>query len=98
RAPRPASPAPRSPSRPAEGFVGAALRGTTGRVDAFGARTLGGAVITPPSAPQNLQATPGNGSVALAWGAPSSLGGAASVTYTLYHPPSPRPNSLLPAS
>src|SRR5262249_25709474 len=31
----------------AAGFVGVGLRGTTGRVDDFGARTLGRAVITP---------------------------------------------------
>src|SRR5262249_34186098 len=53
------------------------------------------APITPPSAPQNLQATPGNGSVALAWGAPSSLGGAASVTYTLYRSTSSGTETLL---
>ena len=43
----------------AAGSVGVGLRGTTGRLDDFGARTLGVAPATAPSAPQSLQATAG---------------------------------------
>ena len=43
---------------PAAGFVGAGVRGTTGRLDDFGARGLGDAADTvPPSAPGSLQAS-----------------------------------------
>ena len=66
------------------GFVGVGMRGTTGRADDFGARTIGGAPATAPSAPQSLSATAGNAQVSLSWSAPSSNGGSALTTYTLY--------------
>ena len=62
---------------PAAGYVGVGLRGTTGRLDDFGARTIGGAPATAPSAPQSLPATAGNAQVSLSWSAPSSNGGSA---------------------
>ena len=66
------------------GFVGVGMRGTTGRADDFGARTIGGAPATAPSAPQSLSATAGNAQVSLSWSAPSLNGGSALTTYTLY--------------
>src|SRR5207247_1194040 len=39
---------------------------------------------TRPSAPQNLQATAGNGKVSLSWSAPSSNGGSAITGYKVY--------------
>ncbi len=52
--------------------VGVGLRGTTGRLDDFGARTTG---LSTPGAPSSLAATAGNGSVQLSWTAPSFDGG-----------------------
>ena len=49
----------------ATGAAGIGLRGTTGRLDDFGARTMGVAPATAPSAPQSLQATAGNAQVSL---------------------------------
>ena len=68
----------------AGGYTGIGLRGTTGRLEDFGARTMGTPPATAPSAPQNLQAAPGNAQVALSWSAPSSTGGAPLTTYTVY--------------
>ncbi len=66
------------------GYVGVGLRGTTGRLDDFGGRTLGLAPPSAPSAPQGLGATPANNQVTLNWSAPSSNGGSALTTYTVY--------------
>jgi Fibronectin type III domain len=66
------------------GYTGIGLRGTTGRLEDFGARTMGGAPASAPSAPQALSATPGNAQVALTWSAPSSNGGSALTTYSVY--------------
>ena len=62
-----------------------ALRGTTGRLDDFGARTLG-APPPPvaPGAPTNLQAVPGDAAVSLTWTAPSSDGGVPLTGYKVY--------------
>ena len=46
-------------------------------LDDFGARTIGVAPATAPSAPQSLPATAGNAQVSLTWSAPSSNGGSA---------------------
>ena len=67
----------------AAGYAGIGLRGTTGRLEDFGARTFGVAA-TAPSAPQNLLATAGNGQVTLTWSAPASDGGSALTGYKVY--------------
>ena len=67
----------------AAGYAGIGLRGTTGRLEDFGARTYGAASAAP-SAPQSLGATAGNNQVALSWSAPSSNGGSALTSYTVY--------------
>ncbi len=48
------------------GYVGVGLRGTTGRVDDFGARTPG-APVSPPGAPTSLSASAGDASATLSW-------------------------------
>ena len=57
----------------AAGYVGVGLRGTTGRADDFGARTMGASPppdTTPPSAPGTLAATPASATqIDLSWGA-----------------------------
>jgi fibronectin type 3 domain-containing protein len=68
----------------AAGYVGVGMRGTTGRADDFGARTMGVAPAAPPSAPQNVQASAGNGQVALSWSAPASDGGSPVTGYRIY--------------
>jgi hypothetical protein len=58
----------------AAGYVGVGLRGTTGRADDFGARTMGGPPpdTTPPGPPGTLTATPVSATqIDLAWGAAS---------------------------
>src|SRR2546428_229828 len=50
---------------------------------------------TPPSAPQNLQATGGNARVSLSWQAPSSNGGSAITYYNIYMSNSPAPQVYL---
>ena len=79
----------------AAGNVGVGMRGTSGRVDDFGARTLGAPATTPPSAPQNLQATPGNAQVSLTWSAPASDGGSQLTGYKLYRGLSPGGEDLV---
>ncbi|HEX5308759.1 MAG TPA: fibronectin type III domain-containing protein [Solirubrobacteraceae bacterium] len=49
-----------------------------------------------PSAPQSLTAKAGNGQVALSWTAPSSTGGATSVTYELFRGTSPGGETATP--
>ena len=70
---------------PAAGFAGIGLRGTVGRLDDFGARTLG---ATPPpvapGAPTNLLAVPGDAAVSLTWTAPASDGGVPLTGYKVY--------------
>ncbi|MEK7424998.1 MAG: fibronectin type III domain-containing protein, partial [Actinomycetota bacterium] len=56
------------------GYAGIGLRGTTGRLDDFGARTPG-AVASPPDAPTNLSAVAGDGTASLSWTTPSFDGG-----------------------
>ena len=68
----------------AGGYTGIGLRGTTGRLEDFGARTMGTPAPTAPSAPQSLGASAGNNQVSLSWSAPSSNGGSALTTYTVY--------------
>ncbi|MGH3136875.1 MAG: fibronectin type III domain-containing protein, partial [Gaiellaceae bacterium] len=75
------------------GRVGIGLRGTTGRLDDFGARTLGGG--TAPSAPLNLAASAGDTQVSLTWSTPSSDGGSALTGYRVYRGTSPNPTSAL---
>ena len=82
----------------AAGYAGIGLRGTTGRLDDFGARTLGLPPPTPPSAPQSLQATAGNAQVVLSWSAPSSNGGSTLTGYTVYRGTAPNPTSVLQAA
>ncbi|HEX2346332.1 MAG TPA: fibronectin type III domain-containing protein [Gaiellaceae bacterium] len=57
----------------AAGYVGVGLRGTTGRADDFGARTMGASPppdTTPPSAPGTLTASASSSTqIDLAWGA-----------------------------
>src|SRR2546428_9009840 len=50
---------------------------------------------TPPSAPQNLQATGGNARVSLSWQAPSSNGGSAITYYKIYRSTSPGTEAYL---
>ena len=66
------------------------MRGTTGRVDDFGARTLGAS--SPPGAPTALAAVAGDGQVALSWTAPSFDGGSQISGYTVYRGTSPEPD------
>ena len=75
------------------GYAGVGLRGTSGRLDDFGARTIGGA--TAPGAPQGLQASAGNSQVALSWNAPASDGGSQVTSYRLYRSTSSGTEALL---
>jgi hypothetical protein len=65
---------------PNAGYVGIGLRGTTGRLDDFGARTTS---LSVPGAPTALSATAGNGSVQLSWTAPFD-GGSQITGYRIY--------------
>ena len=67
----------------AGGYVGVGLRGTTGRLDDFGARTMGGGTSLP-SAPASLAALSGDASVSLSWQAPSFDGGSPVTSYNVY--------------
>ncbi|MDH4341173.1 MAG: fibronectin type III domain-containing protein, partial [Thermoleophilia bacterium] len=78
----------------AAGWVGVGLRGTSGRLDDFGARTSG-AVATSPDAPTNLQAAAGNASVSLSWNAPAFDGGSPVSAYRVYRGTSPNPTTAL---
>ena len=66
----------------AAGYAGVGIRGTTGRVDDFGARTLGSG--TSPEAPAALTAVAGDASVSLSWQAPGSNGGSPVTNYKVY--------------
>ncbi|HEU5206386.1 MAG TPA: fibronectin type III domain-containing protein [Gaiellaceae bacterium] len=78
---------------PAAASVGVGLRGTTGRVDDFGARSTG--ATSPPGAPTGLGAVAGDGQVALSWTAPAFDGGTQLTGYTVYRDTSPDPNQEL---
>jgi hypothetical protein len=77
------------------GYVGVGLRGTTGRLDDFGARTPG-AVATPPAAPTGLSAAAGDAQVVLNWSAPASNGGSPVSSYKVYRSTSANFELLLP--
>ena len=68
------------------GFSGVGIRGTTGRLDDFGARSLS---QNPPGAPTGLNALAGAGSVALSWNAPAFDGGSPISNYRVYRGTSP---------
>ena len=78
---------------PTAASVGVGLRGTTGRVDDFGARTIGAS--TTPGAPTALGAVAGDSQVALSWTAPSSDGGSQITGYTVYRGTAPNPTGVL---
>src|SRR6185312_1072288 len=80
---------------PATGAAGIGLRGTAGRLDDFGARTMGVVPASAPSAPQSLQATAGNAQVSLSWTTPSSNGGSAITGYRVYRGTAPNPSVAL---
>ena len=79
----------------AAGYAGIGLRGTTGRLEDFGARTLGVPSPTAPSAAQGLGATAGNAQVALSWSAPASDGGSPVTGYRIYRSTSSGTETLL---
>jgi fibronectin type 3 domain-containing protein len=74
------------------GFVGVGLRGTTGRLDDFGARGLS---VNAPGAPTGLSAYAGDASVALTWQAPSFDGGSPVTGYRVYRGTAPGSESFL---
>ena len=69
------------PTYAAAGFTGVGIRGTAGRVDDFGARSLS---QSPPHAPTALSALAGSGSVSLSWTTPSFDGGLPITNYKVY--------------
>ena len=76
------------------GHVGVGLRGTTGRADDFGARTLGSAT-NPPGPPTSLSALSGDASITLSWVAPTFDGGSPVSGYRIYRDTSPNPTTAL---
>ena len=82
----------------AAGVAGIGLRGTTGRLDDFGARTYRRRPASAPSAPQSLQATAGNAPGLARLDAPSSNGGSAITGYRVYRGTAPtRPSPSAPS-
>ena len=81
----------------AAGYVGVSLRGTSGRLDDYGGRTMGDVPPPPepPGAPVSLAAQGGNGVVQLAWQAPGSDGGSQITGYRLYRGSDPADKGLL---
>ena len=80
------------------GYAGIGLRGTTGRLDDFGARTFG--VRSPPlrALPQSLQAHRGQRPGLARLDAPSSDGGSAITGYSVYRGTSPGNDVASPRS
>jgi fibronectin type 3 domain-containing protein len=74
------------------GYVGVGLRGTTGRLDDFGGRTLGQA---PPGAPTGLAAAAGDDTVSLSWVAPALDGGSPVTEYRVRRGTSPGSETFL---
>jgi hypothetical protein len=68
----------------AAGFAGVGMRGSTGRLDDFGARTMGSAPPTVPDPPTSLTATAGTNQVTLNWSAPANNGGSGISGYKIY--------------
>ena len=79
----------------AAGYVGVGLRGTTGRLDDFGARSLS---QNPPGASTALTARAGDAQVSLTWNAPNFDGGSQVSSYTIYRGTSPGSESFLTGS
>jgi titin len=79
------------------GLAGIGLRGTTGRLDDFGARTYGDVPPPPtaPSAPQGLVAVASDGFVRLTWQPPADTGGSAITGYRIYRGTAPGTGVLL---
>jgi Fibronectin type III domain len=75
------------------GLVGLGIRGTSGRLDDFGARSL--SPPTPPAAPTALSAIAGDGLVRLSWSAPSSDGGSPLTGFRIYRGESPGSGTVL---
>ena len=76
---------------PAAGYVGVGLRGTSARLDDFGARMLGSATAPGPPA---LTASAGSALVHLSWAA-GSTGGSPITAYAVYRGTSPGSETLL---
>ena len=83
----------------AAGFAGIGLRGTTGRLDDFGARAYGDVppVPTAPSSPQGLAATASDGLVRLSWQPPADNGGSPVTGYRVFRGTSAGNGALLQA-
>ena len=77
---------------PAAGYAGVGLRGTSGRADDFGARSLS---QSPPGAPTALAAVPGDASVSLTWNAPTFDGGSQIANYKVYRGTTPNPTVVV---
>ncbi len=74
------------------GYAGLGMRGTTGRADDFGARSLS---QSPPGAPTALSALAGDASVSLSWSPPSFDGGSPVTSYRVYRGTSPGSETFL---
>jgi hypothetical protein len=79
------------------GFVGVSLRGTSGRLDDFGGRTMGDVPPPPepPGAPLALAAQSGNSLVQLSWQPPDSDGGSPVTGYRVFRGTTPSDKSFL---
>ena len=79
----------------AAGYTGIGLRGTTGRLDDFGARSLSQSA---PGAPTGLSATPGDTTASLTWSAPNFDGGSPVSGYRVYRGTSAGGETLPPSA